>query len=98
MVEDPLNGTVYTRENGEVHNFLKSLTQGKDAWKWINKCRGGFQTIYIEHYDGTAEGEIRMNVMKANLKEIYLKIQDVFPLENYFNQLKECYNKLEDLG
>ena len=54
--------------------------------------------MYIEHYDGTAEEETRMNVMKANLKEIYLKIQDVFPLENYFNQLKECYNKLEDLG
>ena len=38
-----------------------------------------------------------MNVMKANMKELYFKRQDMFPLGNYFNRLKEFYNKLEEL-
>ena len=40
----------------------------------------------------------RTDVTKDDLKEIYFKRQDVLPLEKYVNLLKECYNKLEDLG
>ena len=49
------------------------------------------------YYDVVAEGEQNMNVMKANMKELYFKRQDMFPLGNYFNRLKEFYNKLEEL-
>ena len=36
-----LTGTVFKRDNFEVHNFLKSLTQGTKAWKWIENSKGG---------------------------------------------------------
>ena len=51
-----------------------------------------------EHCDGTAEGEQRMNVTKDNMKELYFKRQDMFPLKNYVNRMKERYNTLEELG
>ena len=35
--------------------------------------------------------------MKANLKEMYFKWQDLLPFEKYVNCLKECYNTLENL-
>ena len=41
--------------------------------------------------------EQKMNVTKANLNELYFKLQDVFPLEKYVHLLKEFYKKLEDL-
>ena len=37
-----------------------------------------------------------MNIAKADLKEIYLKRQDVFPFEKYVNRLKGSYNTLEE--
>ena len=39
-----------------------------------------------------------MNIIKADLKELYLKLRDVFPFENYVNRLKEAYNTLEKLS
>ena len=41
-----------------------------------------------EHYDGYAKGERCMNITKADLKDIYLKRQDVFPFKKYVNRLK----------
>ena len=39
-----------------------------------------------------------MNIIKADLKELYLKLRDVFPFEKYVNRLKEAYNTLEALN
>ena len=41
-----------------------------------------------EYYDGSAEGERRMNTTEVDMKELQFKRQDVFPLENYVNRLK----------
>ena len=35
MVSDPLNGAVYKKNNNGVYKYLKYLTQGTGAWKWI---------------------------------------------------------------
>ena len=77
-------------DNIEVHKFLKSLTQGTEAWKCIEKWHGGCQAIQslIEYYDGAAEGELRMNATKADLNELYFKYQDVLFFEKYVNWLK----------
>ena len=52
MIVSPLTGAVYKRGNSEVHKFLKSLTQVTEAWKGIEKCRGGLQEMKSlrEHY------------------------------------------------
>ena len=42
-----------------------------------------------ENYNGSAEDKYHMNIMKAVLKYLYFKLQDVFPFENYANRLKE---------
>jgi len=79
---------------------LKSLTQGTEAWKWIEKSKGGRAAMKSlrERYDGSAEGERRMNITKVDHKELYFKCQDVFPFEKYVNRLKEAYNTLEELN
>ena len=48
-----------------------------------------------KHYNGSTKGERIMNTTEADLKEIQFKRQDVLPLENYVNRLKESYNTLE---
>ena len=50
------------------------------------------------HYDGGVEGEQRVNSIRADLKYLSLKRQDVFPFEKYVNPLKEYYNTLKELG
>ena len=36
--------------------------------------------------------------MKADLKEIYFKLHDIFPFKKYVNMPKEAYNTLEALN
>ena len=38
-----------------------------------------------------------MNTTKADLKNLYLKLQDVLLFEKYVNSLKEAFNTLEEL-
>ena len=40
-----------------------------------------------KHYDGSAKGERCMNITKADLKDLYLKRQDIFPFKKYVNRL-----------
>jgi len=87
----PLTGAVFKWDNVEVHKSLKSLIQGTEAWKW------SVMLALRERYDGSAEGE-HMNIMKADLKELYFKRQDTFPFKKYVKRLKEAYTTLEDLG
>ena len=49
------------------------------------------------HYDGGVEGEQRVNSIRADLKYLSLKRQDVFPFEKYVNRLNYCYSELEDM-
>ena len=51
-----------------------------------------------EYHDVSAKVERRMKIIKAGLKELYFKRQDVFPFEKYVNGLKEAYNTLEELN
>ena len=37
----PLTGAFFKRENVKFHKFLKSITQGTKAWKWIDNSKGG---------------------------------------------------------
>ena len=39
-----------------------------------------------------------MNIIKADLKDIYFKRQDILPFEKFVNRLKEAYNNLEELN
>ena len=86
----PLTVAVFKRAHVEFHKFLKSLTQDTKAWKRIEKSKGGRDDMKTlrEHYDGSAKGERCMNITKADLKDLYLKLQDVFPFKNYVNRLK----------
>ena len=43
-------------------------------------------------------GEHRMNIMKADLKELYFKRQAVLTWWKYVNKLKEFYNTLEEIN
>ena len=45
MIASPITDAVYKRENSEVQKLLKSLTQGIESCKWIEKCSGVYQTI-----------------------------------------------------
>ena len=86
----PLTGVVFKRDNVEVYKFLKYLTQGNEAWKWIDNFKGLRDDMKSlrEHYYGSAKGRSHMNTTKADLKDLYFKRQDVFPFEKYVNRLK----------
>ena len=86
----PLTVAGFKRDNIEVHMLLKSLTQGTEAWKWIENSKGGRDAMKAlrEHYNGSAKGERRMKTPKLELKELYFKRQDVFPFEKYVNRIK----------
>ena len=96
----PMNGTVFKRDNAEVHKFLKYLTQGTKAWKWIEKFKGGIDALKAlrDHYNGSDEDKRCMNTKTADLKELYFKCQEVSPFEKYVSRLKESYNTLEELN
>ena len=51
-----------------------------------------------DNYDGYDDEKSRMNIMKEDLKELYFKCHNVFPLKKYVNKLKEAYNNLEKLN
>ena len=93
----PLTGAVLNRDNGEFQKFLKSITQGTEASKWIEKSKRGRGDMKAlrKHYYAYYEGERHMNITKADLKELYFKRQDILPLKKYVNSLKEAYNNLE---
>ena len=75
----PLTGAVFNIDNTEVHKFLKPPNQVIKAWKWIEKSKVGRYSMkdLRENYDGFAKGERHMNIMKADLKELYFKRQAV---------------------
>ena len=68
----PMNGTVFNRDNVKVHKLLKSLTQGTEAWTWIDKSKGGGNAMKFvrDHYDVSSKGERHMNITKAELKDL----------------------------
>ena len=96
----PLTGKVFKRDNVKFHKLLNSLTQGNKAWKWIEKSKWGTDSMNSlrEYHDVSAKVERRMKIIKAGLKELYFKRQDVFPFEKNVNGLKEAYNTLEELN
>ena len=51
----PLTGAVFKIDNIKVHKFLKSLTLGTKAWKWIDKSKGGRDSMKAlrDHFDGS---------------------------------------------
>ena len=85
----PLTVEFFNRDNFEVHKFLNSLTQGTKSWKWIEKSKGGRDSMKArrENYYGSVEGGRHMNITKLYLKELYFKRQDVSPFEKYVNRL-----------
>ena len=87
---EPLTSEVFKRDSVEFHKFLKALTQRTKDWKWIEKSKGVRDIIKVlrENYYGSDKGERHMNITEADLKEIYFKLQDVFPFEKYVNKLK----------
>jgi len=95
----PLKGASFRKDNQDVLKLLKSLCQGTESWKWMETAKGGRAAMIAlqEHYNGSAEGERRLNITRADLKELFFKRQDTFPFEKYVSRLKECYNTLEEL-
>ena len=85
-----LTGAVSKRDNVKYHKFLKSLTQGKKAWKYIENSKGGRDETKAlrEHYNGSSEGKLLMNITKADLKDLYFKRQEIFSFKKYVNRLK----------
>ena len=75
----PLTGSVFNRDNVEVQKLLKSLTKGTEALKCIDKSMGVRDNMKAirEHYNGSAKGELCMNITKVDLKDIYFKYQDI---------------------
>ena len=69
---DPLNGAVFKRDNVKFHKFLKSLTQGTEAWKWIDnsKVLRGDMKYIRKNYDGSDKDKRFMNITKAGMKEL----------------------------
>ena len=68
----PLTGAVSQRYNVGIHKLLNSLTQGTEAWKWIESYKVGRDNMktLMENYDGSTEGESCMKITKADMKEL----------------------------
>ena len=71
----PLSIAVFKRDKVEVHKLLNYLTQGTEAWKWIENSKGGRDAMksLMEHYDDSSKVKHHMNITKLDLKELYFK-------------------------
>ena len=95
-----LNGNQFDRDSKYVHNILKQLTNGTDAATWMKGTRCGRDAMKAlqTHYDGTAEGERRMEAAQGDLTRLFYKNETTFSFEKYVTKMKECHDVLMKYG
>ena len=97
MYNAQLTGTMFKRDSKHVFQILKELTNGTQAEDWMKgkSCGRTAMIALQEHYDGTAEGERRMAVAKADLAKLFYRNESTFSFEKYVTKLLAIFNILE---
>ena len=73
MYNAQLTGTMFKRDSRHVYQILKELTNGTQTEGWMKgkSCVRIAMIALQNYYDGTAEGERRMAIAKADLTELF---------------------------
>ena len=73
MYNAQLTDTMFKHDSKHIHQILKELTNGTQTEGWMKgKSCGRIAMIALQnYYDGTAEGERRMAIAKADLTELF---------------------------
>ena len=97
MYNAQLTGTMFKRDSKHVYQILKELTNGTQAEDWMKeKSCGRIAMIALQNqYDGTAEGERRMDVAKASLTKLFYRNESTFSFEKYVTKHLTIFNILE---
>ena len=97
MYNTQLTGTMFKRDSRHVYQILKELTNGTQAEDWMKeKSCGRIAMIALQNqYDGTAEGERRMDVAKASLTKLFYRNESTFSFEKYVTKHLTIFNILE---
>ena len=79
-------GREFETDNKEVCRILDELTLGTGTADWIKtyrRCHDGRADCITlcEHYDGPAEGEKRVTVLRANIDQSLYKNESNFSFE-----------------
>ena len=97
MYNAQLTGAMFKRDSKHVFQILKELTNGTQAEDWMKgkSCGRTAMIALQDHYDGTAEGERRMVVAKADLGKLFYRNEATFSFEKYVTKLLAIFNILE---
>ena len=92
-------GRAFETDNKEVHRILYELTLGTDAADCIKTYRqrnnGRAACIALcDHYNGPAEGEKHVTVLRANIDQAFYKNESTFSFERYTTCLKHAFDTL----
>ena len=92
-----LTDTIFNRDSKHVYQILKELISGTQAEDWMKeKSCGRIAMIALQNqYDGTAEGERRMDVAKASLTKLFYRNESTFSFEKYVTKHLTIFNILE---
>ena len=92
-----LTDTIFNRDSKHVYQILKELISGTQAEDWMKeKSCGRIAMIALQNqYDGTAEGERRMDVAKASLTKLFYRNESTFSFEKYVNKYLTIFNILK---
>ena len=97
MYNAQLTGTMFKCDSKHVLQILKERTNGTQAKDWMNGNSFSRTNMIAlkDHYDGTAEGERRMIVAKADLAKLFYQNKSTFSFEKYVTKLLTIFNILE---
>jgi hypothetical protein len=96
----PHEGFAYKEDNRLVYRIYKDLINGTDGWAWFSMAaEGNGRAAHLhlqQHYLGDDSNARRAVQAKATLEKLHYKNESVFPFEDYFTRLHECFEALDD--